>query len=482
MPNIANLVHQSTLSGGTGDLTLTALNGRQSFNAGFGTGGTDVFFYFISHKTAGQWEIGTGHLSSATILVRDTVIASSNADALVDFSAGEKDVINDIPASYQQLLTTLAADLGEKQPLDGDLTALAALSGTGFLKRTGSETYALDTNAYLTGNQTVTLSGDVTGLGATAITATIANDAISNSKLANMTTATIKGRTTAGTGDPEDLTATQATALLNAFTSSLKGLTPASGGGTANFLRADGTWAAPAGGGGSSTKYDPDAQTGWQYSESDFVGGATPTVTVTTGSGTGATSGSSYSTAGAIMDIAGGVIRMSTGTTSSGKAGRSNISGAGNFSFKTGMEYFCGNRAYYSDLPDATDDFYTFVGYKQTSSADPRSNTSAGLYYDRNYTNWQFLRYYGGTAYYTDTGIPFAATTWFDLGVKVTGHDTYSSVLLEAFINGVSVVSANTVQNVTSLWSFNFEITKIAGTNTRHMYIDHEFIASRRTA
>jgi hypothetical protein len=36
-----------------------------------------------------------------------------------------------------------------------------------------------------------------------------------------------------------------AVASLNVFTSSLKGITPASGGGTTNFLRADGTWAAP---------------------------------------------------------------------------------------------------------------------------------------------------------------------------------------------------------------------------------------------
>jgi hypothetical protein len=47
-------------------------------------------------------------------------------------------------------------------------------------------------------------------------------------------------------------TATSATAALNLFSSSLQGLTPASGGGTSNFLRADGTWAAP-GGGGSIT-------------------------------------------------------------------------------------------------------------------------------------------------------------------------------------------------------------------------------------
>ena len=37
------------------------------------------------------------------------------------------------------------------------------------------------------------------------------------------------------------------TAQLNVFSSSLKGLAPSSGGGTSNFLRADGTWATPAG-------------------------------------------------------------------------------------------------------------------------------------------------------------------------------------------------------------------------------------------
>lgn len=39
--------------------------------------------------------------------------------------------------------------------------------------------------------------------------------------------------------------ATAQTALLDAFTSGAKGLAPASGGGTVNYLRADGTWANP---------------------------------------------------------------------------------------------------------------------------------------------------------------------------------------------------------------------------------------------
>lgn len=101
------------------------------------------------------------------------------------------------------------------------------------------------------GDQTITLTGDVTGSGAGSFAATIANNAVTNAKAADMATGTIKGRSTAGTGDPEDLTGTQATALLDVFTSGAKGLVPASGGGTTNFLRADGTFAAPPGGGGS---------------------------------------------------------------------------------------------------------------------------------------------------------------------------------------------------------------------------------------
>ena len=79
----------------------------------------------------------------------------------------------------------------------------------------------------------------------TVATGNIAANAVDNTKLATVATATFKGRTTAGTGNVEDMTATQATALLNTVTSALKGLAPASGGGTTNFLRADGTWAAP---------------------------------------------------------------------------------------------------------------------------------------------------------------------------------------------------------------------------------------------
>lgn len=86
-------------------------------------------------------------------------------------------------------------------------------------------------------------SGDL-GFG-TLVTNNIGDDQVTFPKIVDIATARILGRVTAGTGDVEALTGTQATTLLDVFTSALKGLAPASGGGTVNFLRADGTWQAP---------------------------------------------------------------------------------------------------------------------------------------------------------------------------------------------------------------------------------------------
>lgn len=65
--------------------------------------------------------------------------------------------------------------------------------------------------------------------------------------LAPIASDTILGNNTGGSATPSALTQAQVTALLNVFTSSLKGLVPNSGGGTTNFLRADGSFAAPSG-------------------------------------------------------------------------------------------------------------------------------------------------------------------------------------------------------------------------------------------
>lgn len=99
-------------------------------------------------------------------------------------------------------------------------------------------------NATISGGVSDGDKGDIT-VSASGATWTIDNNVVTVAKLQQIATASFLGRTTAATGDVEVLTSTQATALLNTFTSTLKGLAPASGGGTTNYLRADGTWAAP---------------------------------------------------------------------------------------------------------------------------------------------------------------------------------------------------------------------------------------------
>lgn len=109
MPTPSDLVHETATTTGTGNFTLTNADGKRSFNTAFGNGSiTNVFDYFISHRTAAEWERGTGHMSAATTLVRDTVIASSNANAAVNFAAGTKDVTNDQPASRRREVLTAA--------------------------------------------------------------------------------------------------------------------------------------------------------------------------------------------------------------------------------------------------------------------------------------------------------------------------------------------------------------------------------------
>jgi hypothetical protein len=109
--------------------------------------------------------------------------------------------------------------------------------------------------------------GDVTIAGGVW---TIDAGAVTLGKLADMATGNFLGRDTAGTGAPEVLTPAQATALLETFTGGAKGLVPASGGGTTNFLRADGTFATPPGGGGA-----PGGALGEvQYNDSGALAGA----------------------------------------------------------------------------------------------------------------------------------------------------------------------------------------------------------------
>ena len=74
------------------------------------------------------------------------------------------------------------------------LSALATLmSGgtTGFVKKTAADTYTLDTSTYLTANQSITYSGDLSGSGTTAVALTLATV---NTNVGTFTKVTVNGK------------------------------------------------------------------------------------------------------------------------------------------------------------------------------------------------------------------------------------------------------------------------------------------------
>ena len=96
---LADRVKETTTTTGTGTVTLAGASaGYQSFSA---IGDTNTTYYTIAAQTGTEWEVGIGtYTSSGTTLARTTVISSSNAGSLVNFSAGTKDVFVTYPASF----------------------------------------------------------------------------------------------------------------------------------------------------------------------------------------------------------------------------------------------------------------------------------------------------------------------------------------------------------------------------------------------
>lgn len=113
-----------------------------------------------------------------------------------------------------------------KQDVNAKLTSIIALTfaSLAFVKMTAANTFALDTNVYLTANQTVTLSGDVSGSGATAITTAIGAGKVTLAMQANLAANSLIGNNTGSPATPLALTISQVKTLLAITPADLSGL------------------------------------------------------------------------------------------------------------------------------------------------------------------------------------------------------------------------------------------------------------------
>ena len=88
---LADRVKETTSTVSTGGISLAgAALGYQAFSAVMAIG--DTCYYAINEQTGADWEVGLGTYSALDTLARTQVFESSNANALVNFGSGTKDV------------------------------------------------------------------------------------------------------------------------------------------------------------------------------------------------------------------------------------------------------------------------------------------------------------------------------------------------------------------------------------------------------
>ena len=245
-----------------------AVNGSGEISVGqwlAGTIGVNKGGTGTSSYSNGQLLIGSGTSLAANTLTAGTGIGITNGSGNITIGVTgiPSSSITNFNSSVSGLLPTIA-NSGDNRVLtstggsvgvnaEGNLTFngnLLSVTGSGsfsnnvtasgfvrsggtssqFLKADGS----IDSTVYTTNVGTVTsvagagsvagltLTGTVTTNGSLTLGGTlsvpesaITNDAVTNAKAANMAVNTIKGRITAGTGDPEDLTAANVRTIIN---------------------------------------------------------------------------------------------------------------------------------------------------------------------------------------------------------------------------------------------------------------------------
>lgn len=207
---LADRVQDITLTTGTGTITLanTPPTGFQSF-ATIGNGNTTYYTIY----GGSDWEVGVGtYTAVGTSLSRDTVLASSNSNNLVNFGSGEKTVFVTYPAEK-----SVNEDVAGNVNIDITGNATTATRATNLASgAAGSIPYqtAANTTTFLASASGVLVGGNPPTFSTTpTLTGTnfssIPNGALSNSAITIGTTAVSLGATSLTLAGLTSVTLTQ---------------------------------------------------------------------------------------------------------------------------------------------------------------------------------------------------------------------------------------------------------------------------------
>lgn len=150
-------IKASTQTGGAGiDLDAGGSGSGTDTVKVLGSGGTSVAYTDADTITISSTSVGDGTLSIAA-----KSAGLTNTDVTLSLSGAY--------SANSSANRTINAVVG---PAISALATFMTTSTAGFIRRTGQDTYGIDTNTYLTGNQSISLTGDTTGSGSTSIATT----------------------------------------------------------------------------------------------------------------------------------------------------------------------------------------------------------------------------------------------------------------------------------------------------------------------
>jgi len=218
-----NLQPQAAASNSTtGDLEVLASTGKLNYHNGstsapvLTTTSTDT----VTNKSIDADANTITNIENSDIKDGAGIDASKIADGSV--SSTEFQYLNAVTGDIQAQINAKEPTVTKGNLTEATSSVLTIVGGTGAVIGSGTSVqvkqastsqsgYLSDTdwntfnNKQAAGNYITALTGDVSAAGPGSVAGTIANDAVTNAKMANMAAWTLKARNNAASGDPEDV-------------------------------------------------------------------------------------------------------------------------------------------------------------------------------------------------------------------------------------------------------------------------------------